>query len=254
MYQSFEPIIHDIRARTSGTETAKQHRTIFTELLDADIPTKEKSVNRLAEEARVIISAGSITTAHFLTLTIYHILANDDLHQTLQAELDKAKTASSGTLSMQDLEQLPYLNAVIKEGYRLSYGIVSRLPRIAPDTTLHCQGYTIPAGTTVSMTSVIQHMDTSLFPKPERFEPQRWLDADNLYLDRYLVNFSKGTRACLGINLAKAEILLTLATLFTRFDIKLHDTTRADVEVARDYFAAYASAQGRGLRVTLEGK
>ena len=104
------------------------------------------------------------------------------------------------------------------------------------------------------MSSVIQHMDASLFPNPERFDPQRWLNADDPYLDRYLVNFSKGTRACLGINLAKAEIWLTLATLFTKFDMKLYDTTRADVEVARDYFAAYASACGKGLRVTLEEK
>jgi cytochrome P450 len=241
-------------ARVSSKETAKQHRTIFTELLDADIPTEEKSVNRLAEEARVIISAGSITTAHLLTLTIYHILANEKVHSTLQAELKKTTTSASGTTSTQTLEPLPYLNAVIKEGYRLSYGITSRLPRIAPDTVLHCQGYTIPAGTPVSMSSVIQHMDASLFPNPEHFDPQRWLNADDPYLDRYLVNFSKGTRACLGINLAKAEIWLTLATLFTRFDMTLYDTTRADVEVARDYFAAYASAQSKGLRVTLEEK
>jgi cytochrome P450 len=238
--------------RASSTETEKTYRTIFSELLEANVPAGEKSVKRLTEEAQVIISAGATTTAHFLTLTIYHILANEGIHQKLRAELISATAASSGTPSMQDFEQLPYLNAVIKEGFRLSYGVTTRLPRIAPDTTLQCQGHIIPAGTTVSMTSILQHMDTFLFPNPELFNPQRWLDSDDIHLDRYLVNFSKGTRACVGINLARAEIVLTLATVFRKFDMKLHDTTRADVEVARDYFAAYASAQSRGLRVALK--
>lgn len=238
--------------RTSNADTAKEHRTIFSELLHADVPVEEKSAKRLTEEAQVVISAGTVTTAHFLAHTMYHILANEQIHKTLQAELAQTKAAASGTPpSMQDFEHLPYLNAVIKEGYRLSYGIISRLPRIAPDTILHCQGHTIPAGTTVSMTSLIQHTDPSLFPNPESFNPQRWLDSDDLHLDRYLVNFSKGTRACVGINLAKAEITLTLAAMFTNFDMELHDTTIADVEIARDYFAPYASAHGRGLRVTL---
>lgn len=238
--------------RTSSTGTEKSHRTIFSELLEADVPAEEKSVKRLTEEAQVIISAGATTTAHFLTLTIYHILANEEIHRKVQVELISATGASSGTPSMQDFEQLPYLSAVIKEGLRLSYGVTTRLPRVAPDTTLHCQGHIIPAGTTVSMTSVLQHMNAFLFPNPELFDPQRWLDSDDLHLDRYLVNFSKGTRACVGINLARAEIILTLATMFRKFDMKLHDTTKADVEVARDYFAAYASAKGNGLRVTLK--
>lgn len=233
-------------------ETEKDHRTIFSELLEADVPAEEKSVKRLTEEAQVIISAGATTTAHFLTLTIYHVLANEEIRRKLQAELISATAASFGTPSMQDFEQLPYLNAVIKEGFRLSYGVTTRLPRVAPDTTLHCQGHIIPAGTTVSMTSVLQHMDTLLFPNPERFHPQRWLNSDDLHLDRYLVNFSKGTRACVGINLARAEIVLTLATIFGKFDMKLYETTRADVEVARDYFAAYAGAKSNGVRVKLK--
>jgi cytochrome P450 len=241
--------------RDTNDETAKAQRTIFSELLNADIPSEEKSVNRMAEEARVIISAGSTTTAHYLTHTIYHILANEDVHHRLQAELTEARAALSKTLSTQDFEQLPYLNAVIKEGYRLSYGITTRLPRIAPDTVLHCQGYIIPAGTTVSMTSVIQHMDASLFPNPEIFNPQRWLDSEDAHLDRYLVNFSKGSRACAGINLAKAEILLTLGALFTNFDMRLcSDVTWADAEITCDYFGAYTSANGKGLQVTLKQK
>lgn len=253
-HQSFEPHVRNIIKRASKTDTAGQPRSIFGDLLDANIPAEEKSPQRLAEEAQVIVSAGSTTTAHFLTTTIYHILANEEVHQRLLAELAEASASSPKPLAMQSFEKLPYLNAVIKEGFRLTYGVTTRLPRIAPDTALQCQGYTIPTGVTLSMTSMLLHNDLSLFPDPEVFDPLRWLNEDSLRLEKYLVNFSKGSRGCIGVNLAKAEIWLALGTIFSRFDLTLDDTTRDDIEVARDYFAAYADTHSRGLRVTLKKK
>lgn len=58
------------------------------------------------------------------------------------------------------------------------------------------------------MTSLLQHKDPSIFPNPEKFGPDHWLN--NKTLEKYLVPFSKGTRQCLGINLATAEIYLPL--------------------------------------------
>lgn len=62
-------------AKDLVNEITEPQRTIFNELINADVSLEEKSVKHLAEEARVIISAGSTTTAHYLTHTIYHILA-----------------------------------------------------------------------------------------------------------------------------------------------------------------------------------
>ena len=69
------------------------------------------------------------------------------------------------------------------------------------------------------------------------FRPERWLEENaKERLRRYLVNFSKGTRMCLGINLAYAEIYLTLAAVFQRFDLELVETTREDVDIVHDFF------------------
>jgi cytochrome P450 len=67
-----------------------------------------------------------------------------------------------------------------------------------------------------------------------------------------LVNFSRGTRACLGINLAYAEIYLTLAAVFRRFDLELFETTREDVDIVHDFFSPSARLDSKGVRVLVK--
>lgn len=59
------------------------------------------------------------------------------------------------------------------------------------------------------MTSVLMHLNPNIFPSPKTFQPERWLE--NPRLSKYLVSFSKGSRQCLGMNLAYAELYLCLS-------------------------------------------
>ncbi|KAF4306103.1 hypothetical protein GTA08_BOTSDO14155 [Botryosphaeria dothidea] len=56
-------------------------------------------------------------------------------------------------------------------------------------------------------------MDESIWgPNAESFIPERWLGGDKMKeLDKHLLTFSKGARACIGINLAHAEVFYMLA-------------------------------------------
>lgn len=51
------------------------------------------------------------------------------------------------------------------------------------------------------MTTHFMHLDPTLFPEPYKFDPERWL-GPSIGLDRleqYVVPFSKGSRACIGL-------------------------------------------------------
>jgi cytochrome P450 len=107
------------------------------------------------------------------------------------------------------------------------------------------------------MTSYLIHHDEAIFPKPYEFNPQRWLD--NPRLDKYMVSFSKGTRQCVGINLAYAELYTTLACIFRRYGgpesegpdgkFELFETTIEDVEMASDMFIPFVKKGSKGIRV-----
>jgi len=227
--------------------------TVFKELVDSDLPRDEVTVQRLAEEAQTVVGAGQVTTAHFLKVTSFHVLANPEIHRKLREELQSAMPGDGSLAPLSKLEKLPYLSAVVSEGFRKSYGVTQRLPRVSPDAPLVYKTWVIPPGTPVSMTSIFMHDNPENFPNPEVFDPSRWLNADSeRRLDRYLVNFSKGTRSCLGINLARAEIYLTLAAVFHRCDMELYETDRSDVDVDHDYFNPSPRHGSKGVRVLIK--
>ncbi|KAF2089278.1 putative P450 monooxygenase [Saccharata proteae CBS 121410] len=223
------------------------HPTIFHELLSSTLPPSEKTLSRLLDEAQTLVAAGSITTAHFLTTATYHIL------QKLREELRSAMPDLRAIPTTAVLESLPYFSAVVKEGFRISYGITARLTHVSPDTALLYKNHVIPPGTPVGMTSILQHENESLFPNPKAFIPERWLGPDAQHLEKYLLNFSKGPRACLGMTLAKTGIMLTMAALFGgRFEIKLWETRREDADVAHDFFSPSPKLDSEGVRVVVK--
>lgn len=109
------------------------------------------------------------------------------------------------------------------------------------------------------MSAGIQHLDPRIFPDPLTFNPERWLD--NPSLSRYMVAFTKGSRQCVGYNLAYAELYLCLNAVFGRYGIKgmnspaklsLYETSREDVELDHDLFVPGPKAGSKGVRVIFE--
>ena len=80
----------------------------------------------------------------------------------------------------------------------------------------------IPGDTSVSMTSYSAHRDPEIFPVPEEYNPDRWMDLDNRKrMEPYFVPFSTGARGCLGRNITYLEQTVVLATLVHRYDFAL---------------------------------
>ena len=225
-------------------------------------------MNRLRDEALIVIGAGTLTTSWALCVATYHLLSSPKILRKLKAELESAIPDANSEAPLPKLEKLPYLGAVVQEAIRLSYGVSSRMQRISPDKPLHFtdkgarKQWMIPPNTPVGMTSVLIHHDESIFPDSYTFLPERWIE--NPRLDRYMVSFSKGSRQCLGINLAYAEMYLCLAAIFRRFGsggsdgvrfdgdegtLELFETTLRDVEVAVDGFLPLPAEDSKGIRI-----
>lgn len=114
----------------------------------------------------------------------YHILANREIFEKLSQELKAAVPDPRNLPHWATLEKLPYLNAVVQEGLRLSYGSSGRSPRVATQEDLFYKGkwdghsvqHIIPRGYGVGMSPYVSHHDENLFPEPSKFQPERWLD------------------------------------------------------------------------------
>ena len=128
-----------------------------------------------------------------MAVASFHIIGNAEILAKLRAETASAKQP----LDWRQLEKLPYLYGCVHEAIRLSHGITTRDPRLAPDTELQYGDWTIPRNTPVSMTNVDVLMNERIFPDPKAFVPERWTGRPEL--ERYFVPFGKGSRQCLGI-------------------------------------------------------
>lgn len=215
------------------------------------------------QDGQVTVIAGTLTTAWCLSVSTYHLLTLPSVLRKLKAELATAIPESGAYVPLATLEQLPYLTACVQEGLRLSCGVSSRLQRVCPDEQLVFKDgkkeWIIPVNTPVGMTSLLMHYDESVFPDPTSFRPERWLE--NPRLDKYLIAFSRGSRQCIGINLAYAEIYLGLATIFGRFGsvdvrgekdvgiLELFDTDEKDVEIVGDGITPLVARESQGIRV-----
>ncbi|KAL9039545.1 MAG: hypothetical protein Q9180_002464 [Flavoplaca navasiana] len=254
-------IVHE--ESTGDNKAATDHKTIFSEMLKSDLPQQELSLDRLKHEALSITGGGVDTIKNALVTATYGIINNPTIYKRLQAELVKAIPDPTGKPpSVPELERLPYLNAIVQECLRCSYGITQRLQRIDPQNPITFHNYTIPPNTPFSMTSYIQHRNPLIFPSPETFNPDRWLPSNGSPplaqttgkpLSRYLVPFGRGPRACLGQNFAIAELYLDLGMVFRRFEFELFETGERDVKMVANYFAPFPEQGAKGVRVRVKG-
>jgi cytochrome P450 len=185
----------------------KAPRTIVHEILDSNLPAKDKEFDRVFDDVATVTGAGFETTASVLRLIIFHVFNDAEILQRLRKELHSASICSSDVADLKKLEQLPYLTSILMEGMRLSPAIASRSARIAPDRDLTYGEWRIPAGTPIGMTTLLMHTHETLYPNPLHFNPDRWMDLDTRRkTDKTYAPFSRGTRICLGMKYISSSI------------------------------------------------
>lgn len=174
-----------------------------------------------------------------MRLILFYVYSNPAILDKLRTELASVafREPERPVFELASLEQLPYLTAVMTEGLRLSPGVAMRQARIAPDRELVYNKWEIPIRTPIGMTALLMHMDEKLYPDPERFEPERWVDLEaRKKADKTFAPFSRGTRNCLGMYLAWAEMYMITSTLVHRFDFKFDGASPEQVIAFSDEF------------------
>ena len=179
--------------------------------------------DELRDEAMTIFLAGHETTASALTWTWSLLARHPEVTARLQGELD-AVLGTGGTRRMpgvDDVAALPYTRAVIAESMRL-YPPAYAIGRLCVERTT-LGGYTVEPGWGVLTSPWLAHHDPRWWPEADRFHPDRWLDpSQSAERPRFAYfPFGGGTRICIGEQFAWTEAILVLATLASRWTVRL---------------------------------
>jgi cytochrome P450 len=105
----------------SGTlKGAEPPQSVFHHLLSTTaIPESEKRTSRLQAESMVILIAGTFTSAHTLSMIVYHALSEPRIEARLREDLREVMACYPARYPLwADLEKVPYLQGCIKEALR----------------------------------------------------------------------------------------------------------------------------------------
>jgi cytochrome P450 len=150
------------------------------------------------DELLTLLVAGQETTATALSWAVERLVRHPDKLERLRAEVETGEDA--------------YLTATIQETLRLRPVIVGVLRRLTEPVELG--GYDLPAGVTVMPSIHLVHRDPAIYPEPERFRPERFLETPpGTYT---WIPFGGGVRRCLGAAFAQQEMAIVLRELVAR--------------------------------------
>lgn len=90
------------------SKSTRRH-TLIDQVLDSKLVPEDKTVDRLEQEVRSAIAAGTETTSNALTVITFHLLSNPEKLRLLQGELRQLDPNVGAQLKLNDLETLPYL-------------------------------------------------------------------------------------------------------------------------------------------------
>lgn len=190
-------------------------------------PMSDKEIR---DELVTLLLAGHETTASGLAWAVERIIRHPDAHSRLIEE------TQSG-------DGQRYVDAVVKETLRMRpvLALVSR--RLTEP--MEVDGFSLPAGVKVAPSIYLMHRRPDIYPEPEQFRPERFLD--NRAGTYTWIPFGGGVRRCLGATFAECEMRIVLAALFS--------TTRVrpvDVKSEAIHRRSITHVPGRGTMVVLD--
>lgn len=165
--------------------------------------------------------AGSETTSSSIEWALTELLCKPESLNRVKAELAEV-VGPNRKLEESDIENLPYLQAVIKENLRLHPPIPFLIPRRAMEDT-NFNGYHIPKNTQVLINAWAIGRDPDVWSEPLSFKPERFLGSKVDYKGQNyeLIPFGAGRRMCAGVPLAHRMLNLLLGSLLHEFDWEL---------------------------------
>ncbi|KAL2168974.1 hypothetical protein VTG60DRAFT_6616 [Thermothelomyces hinnuleus] len=187
------------------------------------------AMDEIVSNARLLVTAGSETTATALSGAAYFLARHPEVQARLAEEVRNSFT-SEDEIDLFSVNKLKYMLAVLDEAMRMFPPVPSQLPRKChPGGDVIC-GYRVPGGTSLDIWPSAMNYSSRNFTAPDKFIPERWLDeADptGLQFDKRrqaaLQPFSVGPRNCIGKNLAYVEMRLILARLIWNYDLAFAD-------------------------------
>ncbi|CAD5327820.1 unnamed protein product [Arabidopsis thaliana] len=201
-----------------------------------------------------IVVAGTDTAAAAVVWGMTYLMKYPQVLKKAQAEVrEYMKEKGSTFVTEDDVKNLPYFRALVKETLRIEPVIPLLIPRACIQDT-KIAGYDIPAGTTVNVNAwAVSRDEKEWGPNPDEFRPERFLEkeVDFKGTDYEFIPFGSGRRMCPGMRLGAAMLEVPYANLLLSFNFKLPNGMKPD-DINMDVMTGLAMHKSQHLKLVPE--
>ncbi|GLB41499.1 putative cytochrome p450 [Lyophyllum shimeji] len=205
----------------NDVKTRMQNGTIPDCLTSQTISNQARSGLTDLEVAYAVSSpfgAGIETTAGTLTVFVLAMLHFPSVMRKAQEELDRV-VGFDRMPEFGDQESLPYINAVVNETLRWRpVAVLGGTPHAVTADDAYNNMY-IPKGSTIFANLWGIMRDPVMFPSPDDFQPERFLETSEPRLKTFELPFGFGRRICPGMHLALNSLFVNVSRILWAFDI-----------------------------------
>ncbi|KAL1961494.1 hypothetical protein VTN77DRAFT_1673 [Rasamsonia byssochlamydoides] len=212
----------EIKAKQKTWNPEQYPQDIVSWLLKAYV---EKDVSAspseaaLHEDSRVVIIAGSETTATTLATVLFYLAKYPATLQKLQRLLDEAMP--DGNWSYEKVKSVTFIDDIINETLRLKPALLTGGYRVTPAKGIQVDEMYIPGDVNVFVPMQLIQTDDRYYKKAHDFIPERWnerreeMETDNAPF----LPFSIGPYSCPGKNLAMLSLRIAISTIAQQFNV-----------------------------------
>ncbi|ESR36862.1 cytochrome P450 family 76 subfamily C polypeptide 7 [Citrus sinensis] len=205
---------------SASTESKDMLDTVLNIIQDKSEKIDTKHIKHLFAD---LLIAGNDTTSITMEWAMAELLHNPEVLSKAKLELEQT-VGKGNPIEESDITRLPYLQAVVKETFRLHPAVPLLIPRKASED-VEIAGFTVPKSARVFVNVWAIGRDESTWDNPHSFIPERFLGSDVDFRGQNfeLIPFGAGRRVCPGLPLAIRMLYLMLGSLINSFDWKLED-------------------------------
>ncbi|XP_057451216.1 geraniol 8-hydroxylase-like [Lotus japonicus] len=216
-----------------GFDTNKDMLSTLLNIAQGNNQMKGTQIEHLS---LTIFIGGTETITSMIEWALAELLQNEKAMSKAKQEMEQI-IGKGKPIEESDIARLPYLQAVIKETFRLHPPVPFLIPRKANANVKIC-GYTIPKDARVLVNVWAIGRNSSFWENANLFSPERFLDSEiDIKGHHYeLTPFGAGRRICPGVPLAMRTLYLMLGSLVNCFDWKLEDGMSIDDMDMEDKF------------------